>query len=479
VCGEQKRVPAPKAAEFIRPQGVTAFRAENSDGAILNNKVRSLAVDARGVWLGYYATDQNPINGLGQYDRQGWADCGLPGIGQEKNINAVAVDSKGWVWAATEKGGVLTFDGTQWRNYTLTAGLPTTETFGITIDKNDQVWVATWEGIAKFDRDRQKWTVPYQVETDTLFNNHTHAIAFDSGGNIWVAHLGQGVSQYEKASGKWVHRTADRRELGADVVFDIAVRKEDAAAEESVWFATESGLSKYLNGTWITYRTADGLPSDKVEGVEIDPLNRVWVATQGGVAYLDGGIWVTYNTIPTHGIAFGSSCSNCPFDTDHVLTGTDTMGLTHSRLPLPLNVQAIDVVSVRYRKQDTPDEPFRDEIVLAPGEKFLVEIVVSPRSPYTLTLNERRGDFLSNIEESDEKRYGAYVQMPVKGTVESGQRFTFTDTDRPFKAPELPDGVEEQQFTTRYRVWMYTRYVGPIITVTFTVRRPVETPTPD
>ncbi|MDQ5826878.1 MAG: hypothetical protein M3441_22110 [Chloroflexota bacterium] len=471
VCGETRRFKVQNAGQFLRHQGVSSFTTESSTGAVLNDKIRSLAIDQRGLWIGYFVTDQNPANGIGHYNRESWTVCGVPGEGAAKNINGLALDSKGRVWAAAEKGGVLMFDGRRWRNYTVSDGLPTLETFGITVDKDDQVWAATWEGVAKLDGDR--WILPYHTGSGgkgTLFNNHTHAIAFDDSGNIWVAHMGRGVSQYSKADGKWIHRTSEKGELGGDLVFGIAVRNADVASPESVWFATSNGVSKYEAGGWRTYHISDGLPDDRVQAVAIDPHNRVWAATAGGVAYLDGQTWVTYNTIPTLSIAFGPACSRCPYDSDHVWTGTESMGLTHSRLPLPLSIQAIDVISVRYRKVDTPDEPFRDEIVVAPGEEVLAEITVSPRPPYTLT--NQRGDLLANLEEDEEKRFGAYVQIAVDKTVESGQRYTFTDYDKPFKAPQLPEGVHEQKFTTRYRVWMYTRYVGPVIEVTLTVRRP-------
>jgi hypothetical protein len=476
-CGGPEGVQVANAGVFLRHQGISTFTVESSSGAVLSNKVRSLAIDPRGVWIGYFATDQHPGNGVGQFNRQSWADCGVPGEGAGKNINALAIDSKGQVWAATEKEGVLMFDGTRWRSYTLKDGLPSNEAFGLTIEKDDNVWVGTWEGVAKYNG--RVWSVPYKEGEGTIYNNHVHAIAFDSEGNIWVGHMGRGVSQFRNADGKWINHRAEKGTIGGDVVYAITVRKADAARSESVWFVTSNGVSSYESGMWKTYRKGDGLPDDTANAVAIDRYNRVWAATAGGVAYLDGGRWVTYDTVPTLSIAFGPPCSGCPYDTDHVWTGTATMGLAHSRIPYPVSVPVLDVISVRYQKIDTPDEPFQNEIVVAPGEEFLAEIVVSPRSPYTLVHDSAigRGDLLSSIEEGEEKRYGAYVQMEVTGTVESGQRFTFVDTDNPFRAPQLPDGVDEQKFTSRWRVWMYTRYVGPIIEVVFTVRRPSNQPT--
>src|SRR5262249_50051966 len=75
--------------------------------------------------------------------------------------------------------------------------------------------------------------------------------------------------------------------------------------------------------------------------------------------------------------------------------------VTHSRIPY--NEEAIDVIAVNYPK------------VVAPGEKFRPEIIVSPRAGYSL--RESKGDALKHIDPDDSQRFGAYIQMAVKDTV--------------------------------------------------------------
>ncbi|MGA7731156.1 MAG: LuxR C-terminal-related transcriptional regulator [Chloroflexia bacterium] len=467
VCGEAGRVTAPATDRFVRHQGVSSFTVENTQGAVWNNKVRSLTVDRLGLWIGYFATDQNESNGVGHYDKKTWANCNQP-LGVEllagTNINAIKVDKQGQVWTANEKGGVSMFDGSKWHTYTTDDGLPTNETFGLTIDEADNAWVATWEGVAKYDAKSKRWSVPYTVEDGTIFNNHIGAIAFGTGGDIWVGHLMQhGVSHYRASEGKWLHYTTETGELVGNDVFSIAVRPPDSAtgSQESIWIGTDNGVTRFEGGTWTSYRMEDGLPGNMVEAVAIDPFNRIWVATTGGVAYLRNGEWTMYTTTPSHSIGFGPDCTGCPFDGDHVWVGTDTSGLTHSRIPLT-TTDVIDVISVEYPK------------IVAPSQKFRVEITLSPRAPYQL--REDRGDFVANTDESDANLFGAWRQMPVKGIVEPGQRFTFTDYDKPFVAPQLAEGEQERTFTSTWRVWMFTRYVGPPIPITFTVRKPSSTP---
>jgi hypothetical protein len=107
-------------------------------------------------------------------------------------------------------------------------------------------------------------------------------------------------------------------------------------------------------------------------------------------------------------------------------------------------------------------------IAVVPGEEFRFEVVAAPRSPYQL----REGDFLSNVDENDANLFGAYELIAVTGTIEPGQPFRFTDHDNPLVAPQLAEGEQEKTFTTRWRVWMRTRYAGPAIHISFTVRRP-------
>jgi hypothetical protein len=76
-----------------------------------------------------------------------------------------------------------------------------------------------------------------------------------------------------------------------------------------------------------------------------------------------------------------------------------------------------------------------------------------------------------HVDEEEAHRFGAWTHMAVDGTVLPGEPFVFTDYDNPFVAPALGAGEEERTLTSTWRVWMHTRYVGPPIPITFTVRR--------
>lgn len=481
-CGEGSRLVV-SAPSLLRSQGITNFAVENMNGAVLNNKVRAVTIGPSGLWVGYFATEQNPKNGVGHYNKSSWADCNQAEGIVTGDVNALAVDKVGRVWVATEKNGVEMFDGEKWQTFTTQQGLPSNQTYGLTVDEDNTVWVATWEGVAKFNG--SIWEDFYTVNSGTIFYNDVHAIAFDQEKNVWVGHIDNGVSQFRAKDGEWIHHTVESGGVGGNKVRGIVIRKATTGAPESVWFATaDGGVSRFEQGKWTVYRVEDGLPNNHVRGIAVDKYNRVWAATAGGVAYFDGQHWITYDTIDTFSIAFGLSCQDCPIDDDHVWTGTFAQGLTHSRLPYP--DEALDVIKICFEpvkeERGEPLCPALTEIdypptiitiypkPVKPGEKIYFEIVVRPRGSYQL--REEKGDFLSNIEDDEAKLFGVYPIIAIKGIVDKGRSFTFTDRNKPFIAPSLAGDEAEKVVTSTWRVWTYTRYAGPFIQLQFKIRKP-------
>ncbi|MBK9924260.1 MAG: hypothetical protein IPP66_03120 [Anaerolineales bacterium] len=483
VCGEASQTPVDLGLpRFIRSQGLSNFNTENTPG-ILNNTVRALAIDQTGLWIGYFASDNNSTTGVGHYDKKNLFNCDFSKIAGSQNINSIVVSQSGTLWIGTEKNGVLSFDGKEWHHYTTNDGLPSNEVFKLVFGDQGILWVGTWEGVAKFDG--KYWSVPYQVQNDTIFNNHVSSIEFDSEQNIWVGHIRDGVSEYRQSDNKWIYYTVTTENgLAGDEIRSIVIRRENAENPESIWFATiDGGISRFEQGKWTVYRVKEGLPSNDVRALALDRYNRIWAATAKGVVYFDNKVWKVYNTLDTSVIAIGSSCPDapCPFDDDHVWTGTQTMGLTHSRLPLPDSVLKVtSICFVTFERERTCpslsfDTSSSTPIVTAVyptslkvGNTLRFEITVSPEGIYEL--REDRGDFMSNADDNDFNLFGAWPVIGVKGTIETGQPYTFTDYDNPLVAPNLPDGVQEKQFVSTWRMWMHTRYVGPVIQLIFTVK---------
>lgn len=107
--------------------------------------------------------------------------------------------------------------------------------------------------------------------------------------NVWIA-TENGAARFDGR--RWaIYRTEDG--LPHNVVTSLAIDPRDG----SVWFGTFGGVGHMTNGRWETYTTKNSkLVNDVVYGVAINPP-YLWVATTNGIArrHLDKDEWATFN----------------------------------------------------------------------------------------------------------------------------------------------------------------------------------------
>ena len=78
----------------------------------------------------------------------------------------------------------------------------------------------------------------------------------------------------------------------------------------SVWFGTQSGVSKFDGSTFTTFTTEDGLVENLINCIAYDSNNqKVWIGTENGVSVYDGTEFINYTT--SDGLIDNSAKSIC------------------------------------------------------------------------------------------------------------------------------------------------------------------------
>lgn len=168
-------------------------------------------------------------------------------------------------------------------------GLPATTIPALARDREGYLWIATWDGLARYDGvGFQTWRHD-PGDPASLPGNVVQALHIDGDDRIWVATENGGLSMMGADRKGFRHyRMADHPQMGSDDVFTIASQGKD------VWFGTFGGGLHRLSpqGAITSFRadenSPDGLPSDTVLSLSFDQEGGLWIGTMAGLARFDG-----------------------------------------------------------------------------------------------------------------------------------------------------------------------------------------------
>ena len=252
---------------------------------LLSDRVLSLAVDARYLWVG---TDR----GLSRYDKaQGrWNNFTVKDGLAHNHVLSIALDEF-QVWIGT-RDGVSRYEipTSTWTRYMPRDGLAGREVSCIAVDSRF-IWFGTPNGLSRYDKETNSWA--RKREEDGLAGDFVTQITIDDD-YIWVG-TENGVSKYDKLTDSWNNYDKDSGLIDNSVT---AI----AADEDSVWFGTENkGLSRYdqRNSEFVrAYTKRDRLSSDQINALAVDGTS-LWLGTadSGAQRYiLSVNTWREYTT---------------------------------------------------------------------------------------------------------------------------------------------------------------------------------------
>jgi ligand-binding sensor domain-containing protein len=213
----------------INGNNVTVFTEQNSP---LNRQIFecNFAFDKKGnTWLATRGT------GLYKYDGQTWSRFTTVNSPLNSNtIGELALDEDDNLWGAAgnEDGGCLfKYDGTNWQIYTVeNSGLPSYFVTEIAFDSRNNLWLHCrdslnvisrefGEGLTKFDG--VAWTT-YNIDNSNIPSNSIMDITVDKDDNLWLATVGQvGVTKFDGTH--WESYNVDNSGIAFDEVSKITL----------------------------------------------------------------------------------------------------------------------------------------------------------------------------------------------------------------------------------------------------------------
>ena len=179
-------------------------------------------------------------------------------------------------------------------------GLPNTTITALARDREGYLWVANWDGLARYDGVGFRSWRHDPGDAASLPGNIVQALHIDARDRIWVATENGGLSMLDTTRKGFRHfRKATHPQMRSDDVLAIASKGD------VVWFGSFGGGLNRLGADGSLQRfavsetVAASLPSDDVLSLAFDDEGRLWIGTLAGLAMYDGDRFQRI-ALPTH-----------------------------------------------------------------------------------------------------------------------------------------------------------------------------------
>ena len=153
---------------------------------------------------------------------------------------------------------------------------PNSITRNILQARNGDIWLATWEGIIRYDGE----SFTNFTNKENLRRHHAFCLLEDKKGNLWFGTIGAGVYRYD---GKTFTNFTTQNGLANDRVGCIY---EDRIG--NIWIGTESGISCFNGEMFQNFKTDEGVDNNDVNSIIDDPSGKLWIGTRGAAFIYDG-----------------------------------------------------------------------------------------------------------------------------------------------------------------------------------------------
>jgi len=224
----------------------------------------------------------------------------------------------------------LTPASTGWTTFTTDDGLASNVVTDITQDKQGIIWVASTEGLTRFDGNN------FDIYAGAMRNTHVVCAARDKQGNLWFGTASDAAYKYtgegwqkitpvindlrpnvtvkdifvDKQGDIWFAVTGNQGKRTAPM--DHGVTRYDGNDwtsflgrthittifqdnQGNLWFGSNVGVTRYDGSNWETFTTEDGLADDYVVAIIQDTQGKMWFGTwNDGTSRYDGKEWRTF-----------------------------------------------------------------------------------------------------------------------------------------------------------------------------------------
>jgi ligand-binding sensor domain-containing protein len=240
-----------------------------------HKQILALASGMHGeVWIG---TDGRVFKAQAKDTDAGGKIHSLEPLSVNGTVTALFEDRDGNLWIG-EPQAIERFRDSSFVSYLSSTGLPCTNCGAIYFDSYQRLWFAPRDGgLFRIMHGRVE-----AIEVTGLKDDIVYSIA-GSDDEVWVARRYGGLTRL-LLQGDGLQASTYLRQNGLSQVAVYSVYRE---LNGTIWAGTlNQGLSRFRDGSWHTFTTKDGLPSNTILSITGNAAGQIFAGTPNGLAEL-------------------------------------------------------------------------------------------------------------------------------------------------------------------------------------------------
>ena len=200
---------------------------------------------------------------------------GLP----SNSINGIAEDQSGYLWIATSDG-LARYDGITFRVWRAGDGLLDNYLWSVHVDARNRIWVGTSQaGLAMLDTDRRTFRHYDSHNTPGIGSDNVWSVTSTPDGAIWFGTASAGLHRLGRDGRvqRFVPEADDPHSLPS---LEVSQLRTTPAGE--LWIATRDGAARWNGRNFDRVRT-DAFASPVINSIGVQPDGTLWFGTPRGV----------------------------------------------------------------------------------------------------------------------------------------------------------------------------------------------------
>ena len=286
---------------LLKYDGINWISFTVSNSGIETNRISSLSILKELLFVGTNGKEINTLDSMNNWSVISTSNSPL----YSNWLETVSSDNSGNILTSAGNIDNITqlakFDGVNW---SILDCLPTGTAEAIAMDHNNDIWIASWKGIAKYDGN--SWVI-YDTSNTDFPNSDINSIAIDKNNLVWIA----GGSAYEAFVAKFDGISwSVFRPIPNLVPYEFSGIIIDNS--DNKWLSGYEGLYKFDGDNWTLFDAING-PMDfdrMVFDLKYNSENNtLWLATSKGLVKYDfiNFFTVTNTWIETCGIDYDNN----------------------------------------------------------------------------------------------------------------------------------------------------------------------------